>query len=380
MNTDPKSNKPSASSEAKAAATPEPRPAADIEAKPGRVRSALELANTTSAHVQRLVAALILAICIALWIAIGSFGSTLNSEQFRYLLNVAAVRTIYDAPPDRALAANTPAAPATSSVSVPAGLGPDTDVGHTNDSLRLWSDLAQEPYRLAKPDGSGGPFNPDRVELVLHRFLGFSPGPLWLMMLALLTYSPTNLALLSCLAGLCGGAALYLGCAFPTDKYGRALALEAPFKVLVERGRSTDPFRQSVFFVRTLMRSLATGFVVYLVIVAGLLVITGSPFKLSGPDDYTRLGGSMSLFSFLLAFRPRLFFRIVDSLRQGAAAGSDDGGSPAAERPPARGPGPRIPGEAPRPQRPNPRLRRVGPGRPQQRHRAAQRQDERRDP
>lgn len=73
---------------------------------------------------------------------------------------------------------------------------------------------------------------------------------------------------------------------------------------------------QQIRILRTLARALATGFVVYLVIVAGLLVVTGTPFAMDGPDDYARLTGTLSLFSFVLALRPRLFFGILDRLKQ----------------------------------------------------------------
>lgn len=83
------------------------------------------------------IAALLVA-CVVGWFALFGLGSTLSSEQFRHLLNVASVDTVHDGDvTDKA----TPGAPLSASGTTAAG-----EVG----LIRSWSDLRADLYRLRR--------------------------------------------------------------------------------------------------------------------------------------------------------------------------------------------------------------------------------------
>ena len=282
-----------------------------------------DLINPTTTLLSAVAA---LGLSIALWFFVFALGATLNSEQFRNLLNIGSVQTVYDSPDKGAGPADkstedkksedkkTPGDAGTisqTSGSLPAAL----PLLRSQESLRSWNDLQNHERQLGQKnqDGKEPAFNPDRTEYVIWRFLGYSPCVLTILLLAITTYTPTNLALLSCLAGLAGAGALRVGCTLPTDKYGIPIGTKSG---------------HAVHFWTTIMRGLGTGFIVYLTAMAGTMIVSGQPFQVSGPADYNRLVATISLASFVLAVRPRLFFAILENMNIGAQPPGSDPGDP----------------------------------------------------
>ena len=57
--------------------------------------------------------------------------------------------------------------------------------------------------------------------------------------------------------------------------------------------------------------ALLRGFFVYLFMMSGLLVFDDAPFSNSGPGQYIRLAGFLSLFSFVVSYQPRFFGALI---------------------------------------------------------------------
>jgi hypothetical protein len=62
--------------------------------------------------------------------------------------------------------------------------------------------------------------------------------------------------------------------------------------------------------------ALLRGFFVYLFMMSGLLLLDDSPFSDTGPGQYIRLAGFLSLFSFVVSYQPRLFSSLMMSAFQ----------------------------------------------------------------
>ena len=54
----------------------------------------------------------------------------------------------------------------------------------------------------------------------------------------------------------------------------------------------------------------------YLFMMSGLLLLDDSPFSDTGPGQYIRLAGFLSLFSFVVSYQPRLFSSLMMSAFQ----------------------------------------------------------------
>jgi hypothetical protein len=62
--------------------------------------------------------------------------------------------------------------------------------------------------------------------------------------------------------------------------------------------------------------ALLRGFFVYLFMMSGLLLLDDSPFSDTGPGQYIRLAGFLSLFGFVVSYQPRLFSSLILSAFQ----------------------------------------------------------------
>lgn len=117
----------------------------------------------------------------------------------------------------------------------------------------------------------------------------------WAFIVAMLTYTPSNIAFLSLLAGLIAGcasriSAIPLARSQENDQQGN---LEQQYMTLSMAYRMESP-------VASMFRSL----VVYLGFMAGVLVINVEQFVTSTPEQYIRLAAAVSFFSFLVGYDP----------------------------------------------------------------------------
>lgn len=101
-------------------------------------------------------------------------------------------------------------------------------------------------------------------------------------------YTPTNLALLTLLAGLLG-----------------TLGRKASLYSNKNAAKDADPSNPK-------LSALLRSFLVYLVFVSGVLVFSEAPFAAPSPTSYLRLAGLMSLMSFVANYRPSFFARILE--------------------------------------------------------------------
>ncbi len=104
----------------------------------------------------------------------------------------------------------------------------------------------------------------------------------------ILFFLPLNLAMVSAAAGALGAL-------------GNRANLEDEKTVVTSRDDSNP-----------IMSGLLRGLFVYLFFISGLLLFDDKPFSSPGPGQYIRLAGFISLFSFLINYRPNLFSTISD--------------------------------------------------------------------
>lgn len=110
----------------------------------------------------------------------------------------------------------------------------------------------------------------------------------WLM--ALIFYTPLNLAFISAAAGALGSLGSIANLNNDSDPDAAS------------RRDRTNP----------LISGLLRGMFVYLFMISGMLLFDDSPFSATGPDQYVRLAGFLSLFSFVVNYQPNIFGTLIE--------------------------------------------------------------------
>jgi hypothetical protein len=110
--------------------------------------------------------------------------------------------------------------------------------------------------------------------------------------LIMLAWIPTNLALLSILAGLSGAL---------------SRSLLRSVEVVVPEKR---PLRES----SRILGGAVAGFLFYLALMAGAFLMMNQPFETTTPEQYFRVAGVISFVGFLAGFRPDLLRRVLSKL------------------------------------------------------------------
>jgi len=162
-----------------------------------------------------------------------------------------------------------------------------------SDSLRIIqfpSESGAAPETLRVVDSSLGEGKEDQP--------GSSNGALALLsalgsfFIVLLAFTPTNLALICCTAGVIGAAR-------------RRLQL------------STDPDRDNRDRSHPLLSAFLRGLFVFLIAISGILVLLEDPILgTASPGQYIRFAGLLSLTSFIVNYDPTVFVLLVDQVRQ----------------------------------------------------------------
>jgi hypothetical protein len=118
-----------------------------------------------------------------------------------------------------------------------------------------------------------------------------------------LCYTPTNAALLTCLAGLAGGISSRL-------TYGRFV--EDPVGIgLSEKLTVTDVLVRTENPIASLLRS----FIVYFIFVAGLAIASPqNPFSEPTQDQYFRFAAMVSVLGFVVGYDPSVFNNFIRRL------------------------------------------------------------------
>ena len=124
---------------------------------------------------------------------------------------------------------------------------------------------------------------------------------LYAFVMAMLTYTPTNIAFLAMLAGLLGG------CASRITSMGEDAAAA---------GGTTEPLaaRSLAYRTESPFASMFRSLVVYLGFIAGILVTTVDQFTTTTPDQYIRLAAAVSFFCFVVGYDPTRLTRLLSSV------------------------------------------------------------------
>jgi len=120
------------------------------------------------------------------------------------------------------------------------------------------------------------------------------------------TYTITNTALLCCLAGEIGAVVRF----FQHSQRSTDLELDT---TAIKR----EPYH--------LITGLLRGFLVYLLLLAGVYAATSNPFHLPTPEQYARMAGTVSLLSFLVSYEPQFFQRAIGMVSGPGRAASAPG-------------------------------------------------------
>lgn len=131
-------------------------------------------------------------------------------------------------------------------------------------------------------------------------------------LLAMLLYTPTNVALLTILAGFVGGCASYLTYAQAT-RHVLAKHLETGNAETAQTNRQPTDLR-ALFRTESPFASMFRSLLVYLATMAGIFVTTSEPFATPTAEQYVRLAAAISVFAFIVGYDPTKFHDMVDML------------------------------------------------------------------
>ncbi|MCA9695345.1 MAG: hypothetical protein R3A51_15470 [Nannocystaceae bacterium] len=115
------------------------------------------------------------------------------------------------------------------------------------------------------------------------------PGPAGVgasVVVVLLCWTPTNIALLSLVSGVLG-------------TLGRSATL------------SDDEDSAEIDTINPVTSALIRSLFVYLVVISGVLIIVETPFSMPTQGQYVRLAGLLSLLCFVVSYTPSLFARLL---------------------------------------------------------------------
>ncbi len=105
---------------------------------------------------------------------------------------------------------------------------------------------------------------------------------LYNIFMTMIAYTLTNTAVLCCLAGILGATA----------------------HCLIKNCTESS---SSIIFT-----GIMRGFVVYLLLLAGVYAATPAPFTSTTPEQYVRMAGTVSLLAFVVNFEPNLFQSLIN--------------------------------------------------------------------
>ncbi len=155
---------------------------------------------------------------------------------------------------------------------------------------------------------------------------------LYALFIIAFAYTPTNLAMLCCLASLVGCLA-----------YAATNSVETPVRAAKEEVLvSTNPRATTALVaaskdpkavedaatipLRPTISAITWGFFIYLFLISGTLLAVENPFSSTTPDQYLRLAGTASLLAFVVGWRPELITRMVTQVGHARIAGQDEAG------------------------------------------------------
>ena len=157
----------------------------------------------------------------------------------------------------------------------------------SDSALRSAKKLARAGERLAKVGGdlseaAEGLAEAGRKELTVTE-------KAWFWVIILLCFTPTNVAILCCFAGLLGAGADQVFLGRDEDGWTRVQADQS------------HPF----------LSAMARSFCVYLLVISGTIIVMANPFVDPSQEFYVRLAGLISVMSFVASYQPGLFVAAI---------------------------------------------------------------------
>jgi hypothetical protein len=128
--------------------------------------------------------------------------------------------------------------------------------------------------------------------------------------IAALVYTPSNIALLSVLSGFIGGC------------ISRVIGVvEIDSKIEEARVAQNDTLlknleRRKSFLLESPVVSMFRGFLTYIGIISGVLLLVYSPFKNTDPEQYIRIAGLVSGIAFIMGYDPTKFEELISQFSQ----------------------------------------------------------------
>jgi len=131
---------------------------------------------------------------------------------------------------------------------------------------------------------------------------GFSIGN---FIIASLTYTPSNIAILSVLSGFIGGCISKL---LGVDEIEARLAeaLQANNENLINNLQ-----RRKSYLMESPMLSMFRGFLTYVGVISGMLLLISNPFEVTSSGQYIRIAGLISGLAFLMGYDPTQFEELI---------------------------------------------------------------------
>lgn len=132
-------------------------------------------------------------------------------------------------------------------------------------------------------------------------------------------YTPTNLAMLCCLAALVGCFAYTATNSYVTPRESQVLVLKG------DADGESKAAKAEPIPLRPTISAITWGFFIYLFMISGALLAVDNPFAATSPDQYLRLAGMASLLAFVVGWRPELIAKLVTQVGSSRFSGQESG-------------------------------------------------------
>jgi hypothetical protein len=127
---------------------------------------------------------------------------------------------------------------------------------------------------------------------------------------ASLVYTPCNVAILSVLAGFIGGS------------ISKLIGPDEIQAKIDEANKSNNQSliknleRRKSYLTESPLLSMFRGFLTYLAIISGILLLISNPFEVTTSEQYVRIAGLVSGLSFLMGYDPTKFEELISKFSQ----------------------------------------------------------------
>ena len=129
------------------------------------------------------------------------------------------------------------------------------------------------------------------------------------LVVVMLTYTPSNVALLCMLAGLISGCSSLI-----THE-------KLPPPEVKPRGQGGTHLNQSILYrTESPIASMFRSLVAYFAFMAGVLATTVAPFTATTPEQYVRFAAAVSFFAFIVGYDPTRFQGLMSMQLPGRSA------------------------------------------------------------